>query len=150
MTFLENPNRLHAQLATMIALETDLEEKLNRLIPIASEHAEAGALLTEFQSLPGEHRKALETRLTALADFVPPRVDSRIVFPTEELIEHTCNQVTSVLQLVYTMFNRALIGYSVLHAYATRFLDWLEDEGTSFHLAVQFTKNYTQAIQKIN
>jgi len=48
------------------------------------------------------------------------------------------------------MFNRALIGYSVLQAHATRFLDspWLEDEGTSFHLAVQFTKNYAQAIQQ--
>ncbi len=149
MTVAENPNRLHAQLAAMIVLETVIEEELEHLIAIVSEHAGAGALFTGFQSLPREHRQALVTRLNTIADLVPPKADNVISFPTDVLIAQTYNPVTTALQMVYTMFSRALIGYSVLHAHATRFVDWLEDEGTSYHLASQFTKDYAQAIQQI-
>ena len=150
MTIIENPNRLHAQLVTMIVLEVAIAEKLNQLIPLVSEHVGAGTLLTEFQSLPREHRQALETRLNEIADPVPPIEDIGFNFPTDGLTGQTYNSMSTALQFVYTMFNQALIGYSVLQAHATRFLDspWLEEEGTSFHLAVKFIKNYAQAIQQ--
>lgn len=151
MTIRENPNRLHAQLATMITIEAAIAEKLRELIPIVSEHAEAGTLLRELQSLPSEHRQALETRLHKIADTESQSSDDMIHFPDEGLTEHTCNPATTALQTVYTMFSRALIGYSVLRVHATRFLDssYLEDEGTSMHLAEQFSKDYARAIQQL-
>jgi len=85
MTSVENPNRLHAQLATMIILEAAIEEKLNKLIPLVSEHDGAGTLLTEFQSMPREQRQALETRLNTIADPVPPIEDIGFNFPTDGL-----------------------------------------------------------------
>jgi membrane-associated protease RseP (regulator of RpoE activity) len=50
------------------------------------------------------------------------------------------------------MLNQAVIGYSVLHPLATRFLDspFFADEGTSYHLTRQHTQNYVQAIQQIS
>ncbi len=66
--------------------------------------------------------------------------------------EETDNRASTALQIVYTIFNQALIGYSVLHPLATRFLDspWIADEGTSYHLTRQHTQNYIQAIQQIS
>lgn len=151
MTIPENPNRLHAQLATMINLEIAIEAKLNQLIPLVSEHVGTSTLLTEFLSMTGEHRLALEERLNSIADPKFPIAKYGTNFPTGSPTGPSYNIASTALQIVYTMFHQALIGYSVLEAHGTRFRDspYLEDAGTSFHLAVQFTNNYAQAIQQI-
>ena len=150
MTVPENTNRLHAQLASMIELELSIEKKLKELIPIVSGHEAAINLLSEFQSMPKEHRQALTIRLNKISGQLPPQTYNRCQFPTDEITDQTYNPITTALEIAYTMFNRALIGYSVLHAHATRFLDssLIEAEGTSYHLAFQFTKDYTRAIQQ--
>ena len=145
-------NRLHIQLARMIALEVAIEQKLEELIPEVSDHAGATALLTSFQTLTRAQRQALETRLQSIADTEPLSKEITVAFPTDGLSEDPGNRVSTALQIFYTMFNQAVIGYSVLHPLATRFLDspWIADEGTSYHLTRQHTQNYFQAIQQIS
>lgn len=152
MKVTQNVNRLQTQLAYMIALEVAIEQKLEELIPEVSDHAGATALLTSFQTLTRAQRQALETRHQDIADTADLSEEITVVFPTGGLSEETNNRASTALQTVYTIFNQALIGYSVLHPLATRFLDspFIADEGTSYHLTRQHTQNYIQAIQQIS
>jgi len=152
MTNTQNPNRLQTQLAHMIALEVAIEQRLEELIPEVSVHAGVTALLKGFQTLTKAQRQALETRLQTIADAEPLSKGIQGVLPVDRLSQEADYPVSTVLQIIYTMFNQAVFGYSVLHALSTRFLDsqWIADEGTSYHLTRQHTQNYVQAIQQIS
>ena len=152
MTGTQKPNRLQTELAHMIALEAAIEYKLEELIPEVADHAGATALLTSFHNLSKDQRQALETRLQSIADTAPPPKEDTIVFPVNGVGEEVDYPVSTALQIVYTIFNQAVIGYSVLHPIATRFLDspWIADEGTSYHLTRSHTQNYVKAIQQIS
>jgi hypothetical protein len=144
-------NRLQQQLVHLIALEEAIEQKLEELLPAVSDNAEVTTLLSGFLSLPRDQRKALEMRLLALTDTDPRSEDAATVFVAGGLSDVEEYPVSSALQLAHTMFNQAVIGYSMLVPLGTRFRDspWLADEGTSFHLANQHMGNYTRAIQEI-
>ncbi|OLS19193.1 MAG: hypothetical protein HeimC3_30440 [Candidatus Heimdallarchaeota archaeon LC_3] len=152
MTSIQSSNRLQSQLVYMIALETDIEENLEKLMPKVSGHNEAIALLTGFHTLSNKHRQALETRLHTIADKETPMKNPSTDFHANRLSEKDNFPVSTALQIIYTFFNQAVIGYSVLHPLATRFLDspYIADEGTSYHLTRQHTQNYVQAIQQIS
>ena len=152
MSRTQNPNRLLTQLAHMIALEAAIEQRLEELIPEVSDHAGVTALLTGFQALARTQRQALETRLQTIADAVPLSKGTTVVLPVDRLSQEADYPISTALQIVYTIFNQAVIGYSALHPLATRFLDslFIADEGTSYHLARQHTQNYVQAIQQIS
>ena len=147
----QNPNRLEKQLVHLIALEAAIEQKLEVLIPEVSEHTGATALLTGFLALPGDQQQALETRLYTLSDTAPQMKVLATISVTGGLSEGEEYPVSTALQIVHTMFNQAVIGYSMLTPLGTRFLDspYSADEGTSFHLAKQHMENYTQSIQQI-
>ena len=152
MTSPQNPNRLQTQLAHMIALEAAIEQRLEELIPEVSAHVGVTALLTGFQTLTRAQRQALETRLQIIADGAPLSKGTTVVLPVDRLSQEADYPISTALQIVYTLFNQAVIGYSVLHPLATRFLDspFIADEGTSYHLTRQHTQNYVQAIQQIS
>ena len=152
MTSPQNPNRLQTQLAHMIALEAAIEQRLEELIPEVSAHAGITALLTGFQTLTRAQRQALETRFQIIADGAPLSKGTPVVLPVDRLSQEADYPISTALQIVYTLFNQAVIGYSVLHPLATRFLDspFIADEGTSYHLTRQHTQNYVQAIQQIS
>lgn len=153
MTSLQGANRLHAHLAQMIALETSIEQQLGELILTASAHAEATALLADFQSLSKGHRHALETRLRAITNQPPDATGERaILFATPASSGGDLHPVSTALQIMYTLLHQAVIGYSVLHPLATRYMDspWIANEGTAYHLTRQHTSDYVQAIQQIS
>ncbi|MDH5218687.1 MAG: PDZ domain-containing protein [Gammaproteobacteria bacterium] len=152
MTSTQNHNRLQTQLANIIALEAANEQRLLELIPEVSAHAGATALLTGFQDLARDQRQALETRLKSIQDIAPISNNITVALPVNGLSQRERYPVSTALQIIYTIFNQAVIGYSVLHPLATRFLDspYTADEGTSYHLARQHTENYIHAIQQIS
>ena len=152
MTNTQNPNRLHTQLAYMIALEAAIEQKLEELIPEVAIHAEVKALLTGFQTLSKAQRQALEIRLQTITDAAALSSGTLGILPVDKLSQEADYPVSTALQIIYSIFNQAVFGYSVLHALSTRFMDslWVADEGTSYHLTRQHTQNYVQAIQQIS
>lgn len=152
MTSPQNTNRLHTQLANMIALESAIEQKLEELMHEVSIHANVTALLKGFQTMTRAQRQALETRLQTIADSVPSSQGGTWILPADRLSAETDYPVSTALQIIYTMFNHAVIGYAALHSLSTRFLDspFVADEGTAYHLARQHTQNYVRAIQQIS
>jgi len=109
MTSTQNPNRLQTQLAHMIALEAAIEQRIEELIPEVSDHAEATALLTGFQTLSKDQRQALETRLHTIADNAPQMKDPATGFAANGLSEGRNYPVSTALQIIYTMFNQDVI-----------------------------------------
>lgn len=152
MTRTHQPNLLEKQLIQMIALEAGIVKKIGELIPEVSDHSEATALLASFQTLSRRQQQALETRLHTIASNEPQMKDPVTDFGGSGLSERGNHPISTALQIIYTMVNQAVFGYAVLHALATRFLDsiLIADQGTSYHLARQHTKNYIQAVQKIS
>lgn len=152
MTSSQYPNRLHTQLANMVALESAIEQKLEELMPEVSIHAGVTALLKDFQTMTRVQRQALETRLQTIANAVLVSKGSTWILPVDRLSPESDYPVSTALQIIYTMFNQAVIGYAALHSLSTRFLDspFVADEGTSYHLTRQHTQNYIQAIQQIS
>ena len=151
MTGIQPPDRLQEQLLQMVALEAAIERKAEELIPEVVDHSEATALLKDFKALSREQRQALETRLQVIAGNELQVLDPATDFAGSGLRASGNHPISAALQITYTMLNQAVIGYAVLHPFATRFLDspFIADEGTSFHLARQHTQNYVQAIQQI-
>lgn len=148
---MDDPIRLQKQLAFMIVLETTIEKKLEELIPKISVHTEVTQLLTGFLTTTRGQRLALESRLYTITheSFLP---DGNTKIPAStDLFQEDEYPISTALQIVYTMFQQAVIGYSVLHSLSTRFMDgpYAADEGTSYHLARQHTQNYINAIQRI-
>lgn len=148
---MHNPNRLQIQLANMIAIEAAIEKNLEELIFKVSAHTEATALLTGFLTTTRAQRLALENRLHTIAYGVPLSIGSTGVLALSSLFQEAEYPISSALQIVYTIFQQAVIGYSVLHSLSTRFMDgpYIADEGTSYHLARQHTQNYINSIQQI-
>ena len=136
----------------MIALEAAIEQRLEKLIPEVSNYAEATAFRKGFQTLSKDQRQALEPRLHTIADNAPQMKDPATGFAANGLSEGGNYPVSTALQIIHTIFNLAVMGYSVLHPLSTRFLDsvLIADEGTSYHLSRQHTQNYVQANQQIS
>jgi hypothetical protein len=155
MTSTQDSNRLHTQLAQMIVNETVIEQRLEKLIPAVSDHTEVTALLIGLQSLCKSHRRSLETRLSAISNKAPSdqEAEANPISPIANVLGERGNYpVSTSLQVIYTMLHQAVIGYSVLHPIATRFLDspYSSSEGTAYHLTRQHTFDYVQAIQQIS
>ncbi len=148
----QDPNRLHAQLASMMACEGSIDQTLEELIPEVSIHPGVTALLKGFQTLTKAHWRALEIRLKTIAGAGPVPKGTAGVLPVGTLNHAADFPASAALQMTHAMFNQAVTGYSVLHALSTRFLDspWIADEGTSYHLAREHTQDYVRAIQQIS
>jgi hypothetical protein len=153
MTSSQTLNRLQTQLTQMIALEAGIEQWLEKIIPGVSNHIGTISLLENVKNLSRDHRQALETRLRYLTGN-PSNLESQngASFPANGLSMEGNYPVSASLQAVYTLLNKAIIGYAVLHPLATRFLDsqYVAKEGTSLHLTRQHTEDYVQVIQQIS
>ncbi len=148
---MQDPNRLQIQLVKMIAIEAAIEKNLEELIPKVSIHAETTALLTRFLTTARAQKLTLESRLHTISPAVSFPHRSTKVLVSNSHFQEAGYPISTTLQVVYTMFQQAVIGYSVLHSLSTRFMDGplLADEGTSYHLARQHTQNYINFIQQI-
>ena len=151
MTQTQAPNRLHTQMADVVALEAAIAQALDQLIMESSNHPEVTAMLREFHAMTKGQLYALDTRLQTLADNVPIPDRTAAVRPDGESGDGNTYPVSTALQTAYALFNRALIEYATLQVLAIRFRDgWVVAEaGTAAHLARQHTQNYVHAIQQI-
>ncbi len=151
MNTVDHPNRLQIQLANMIAIETAIEKTLEELVPKVSVHAQATTLLAGFLTTTRAQRQSLESRLQSLTQEVSLSDESTEILRSISLFQEAEYPISTALQIVYTMFQQAVIGYSVLQSYSTRFMDGplIADEGTSYHLARQHTQHYLYSIQQI-
>ena len=148
----QNTNRLQRHLADMISIESVIEKSIEEMLPGASTHAGVTTLLTGLQTLDRTRRAALEIRLQVINGAVPLLNEPSVALSGSESSEDASYPVSEALQTAYTLINQAVIGYAVLHPLATRFKDsiYIADEGTSYHLSREHTKNYIEAIQQVS
>lgn len=148
----EKANRLQSHLLYMIAMENTIDQMLGDLLTKISAHAEVSALFTGFQSVAGNQRQALETRLQSIGGNMPVTNEPLVTLSASGLIEEADHPVSTALQAAYTLLNQAIIGYAVLHPLATRYADSLEiaEEGTSYHLCREHAQYYIEGVQKIS
>jgi PDZ domain len=151
MTQTQVPNRLHKQMADVVALEAAIAQALDQLIMESANHPEVTAMLREFHTMTKGQLYALDTRLQTLADNVPIPDRTAAVCPDGESSDGNTYPVSTALQTAYILFNRVLIEYAALQVLAIRFGDgWVVAEaGTAAHLARQHTQNYVHAMQQI-
>jgi len=147
----QTANRLHKHMADMVALEDAIEQVLARCIPEVADHATVSTLLREFHTMVKGQLYALDARLQTLAHNIPIPESAVTVFSAGGYNDGHEHRVSAILQMVYTIFNQAVIGYATLQPLAHRFREsWVvAADGTAAHLARQHTQNYVHAIQQI-
>ena len=152
MTTTEKANRLHSHIASMIALEKAIDQKLGDLLPEVTSHTEVSALFTKFQLMATEQRRAMESRLQDIGGNDAISNEALSTEIASGFGQGDNYPVSSALQAAYTLFNQAIVGYAVLHPLTTRFADSLviADEGTSYHLCRTHGQNYIEAVQEIS
>jgi hypothetical protein len=138
-------------MADVIGLEAAIEWALDQLIGDSSNHPEVSAMLRGFHTTTKGQLYALDTRLQTLANNVPIPDRTAALCLDGEHGDGANYPVSTALQTVYSLYNRALIEYATLQVIAIRFRDsWaVAEAGTTAHLARQHTQNYAKVIQQI-
>ena len=151
MTQTQALNRLHKQMAAVVALEAAIAQTLDQLSMESAHHPEVTAMLREFHTMTKGQLYTLDTRLQTLADNVPIPDRTAAIRPDGDSGDGNTYPVSTALQIAYTLFNQALIAYAALQVIAIRFRDsWaVAEDGTTAHLARQHTQNYVHAMQQI-
>ncbi len=138
--------RLTDQVASILALENQIEAVLGPMSERPGMHAEASEALKRFAATARVHETTLQGRLAKMGgrpgdsgSFQGPPVEGSGTFLP----------MSSALQRVSALFSRATLGYAILHVMAHRFYDSQED-GNTADLAESHLRDYVKASQEID
>lgn len=139
-------NRLHQQMADLVALEGGIEKTLEQQSKVVVAYPDGVAVIQEFLQLARSHRQALETRLNTVADKIP--VPQRAA----EDFDRNCDYPMSTsLRHAYVSLNEAIVDYTTLRILALRFRDSpVTGEENTADLADQHIRHYVGAVRKIS
>ena len=148
-------SRLVQHVASMVALEGQIESTLAEIVEQGIVHSEADALLKRIHAIAEGHRTALGARLQATRGEISASEDQVNVPALGDLSRATGNRsaisATFALHTVYTMLSHAIFGYTILQAIAHRFRDSkVTGEENTGDVSEQHTRNYAAAAQEIN
>jgi ferritin-like metal-binding protein YciE len=145
----KNQKTIADYVGDMIALESHIEEALDRQLEMSDQHPEAGAAVQRFHDMVKANRDALkahqeQTGTTAGNPIIA--VGSTVLGVAAGLIDKIRTEgVSKALRDDYTAFNHACIGYTMLHATALA----LGDDATAT-LAARGLRGHASAVQEIN
>lgn len=148
-------NRLQQHLASLVALESQLEADLDETLEHEIEHAQAAAALTRLHATVKGQHTALEARLKTIAsdDQDSPSLSADpLVRATENMSgAGDAYQVSAGLHTIFTLVNQAIFGYAILQALTHRYRDSKVAEGpNTADISAQHTRSYTAAAQDLN
>ena len=144
-----NRDTVKKYVGDMIALESHIEEALDRQVSLVKDHPKASAAVRQFhntvktqrdtlkahlKSMGGEEGAPLKTAVASLLGVAAGMVDR--VRP---------EAVSKALRDDYTAFNHATMGYAMLHATAL-----MLGEQSTADLAERHLRSYASAIEGIN
>lgn len=133
----------------MVALESHIEEALDRQLKLADQHPTAGAAIQRYHDMVKQNRDALRAHQEAVGKTGGSpikEVGSTVLGVAAGLIDKIRTEgVSKALRDDYTAFNHASIGYTMLHATALA----LGDQQTA-DLAARGLHGHAKAIQEIN
>ena len=145
----KNQKTIADYVGDMIALESHIEEALDRQLDLSEQHPEAGAAVRRFHDMVKANRDALkahqeQTGSTAGNPIIA--AGSTVLGVAAGLIDKIRTEgVSKALRDDYTAFNHACIGYTMLHVTALA----LGDQATA-NLAARGLRGHATAVQEIN
>ena len=139
-------NRLHEQLAHMVALEDNIERLFARQLTKVGNHRDVADVIEGFRKIANRQKIALNERLNMIGDGIT--IPSLSTTDTTNCDEHVSS---SALQTAYVYLNEAIIGYATLSIIAKRFRDSaIIGDGNTTDIADQHTRNYVAAVRSIS
>jgi ferritin-like metal-binding protein YciE len=133
----------------MVALESHIEEALDRQLKLADDHPQAGAAVQRFHDMVKQNRDALRSYQDSVgktAGSPLKEVGATVLGVAAGLIDKIRTEgVSKSLRDDYTAFNHACIGYTMLHATALA----VGDQQTA-DLAARGLRGHASAVQEIN
>jgi hypothetical protein len=155
MTMSSGPSRNELQqlLGDMVTVERHMERLLERQLLEVAANRNVAEAVGRFHQMVRSQREALEQRLESIEgkeSSFPTRIaPAPYAVAQEAHHEGSAQAVSRALHTLYTAFNHAALGYTMLHAVATRFFD-SQAEGNTADLAEAHLRGYAAAAQEIN
>ena len=140
MTMSSGPSRNELQqlMGDMVTVERHMERLLERQLPEVAANRNVAEAVGRFHQMVRSQREALEQRLESIEgkeSSFPTRIAPAPYAVAQEVYhEGSAQAVSTALHTLYTAFNHAALGYTMLHAVATRFFD-SQAEGNTADLA---------------
>lgn len=146
-------NELQQLLGDMVTVERQMERLLERQLHEVAAHPKVAEAVGRFHQMVRSQRGALEARLESIEGKESSSL-TRIApapYPAAAEVQHegSAQAVSRALHTLYTAFNHAALGYTMLHAVAHRFFD-SQAEGNTADLAEAHLRGYAAAAQEIN
>ena len=145
----KNQKTIADYVGDMIALESHIEEALDRQLKMSQEFPQAGAAVQRFHDMVKANRDALKAHQQQVGSTAGNPIiaaGSTVLGMAAGLIDKIRTEgVSKALRDDYTAFNHAAIGYTMLHATALA----LGDQATA-SLAARGLRGHASAVQEIN
>jgi ferritin-like metal-binding protein YciE len=145
----KNQKTIADYVGDMVALESHIEEALDRQLPMAKDHPTAGPAVQRFHDMVKSNRDSLkqyQDQIGSTGGNPVKAVGASVLGKAAGLIDKIRTEgVSKSLRDDYTAFNHAAIGYTMLHATALALGDT-----RSADLAAKGLRGYASAIQEIN
>jgi ferritin-like metal-binding protein YciE len=144
-----NQKALADYVGDMVALESHIEEALDRQLDLSMKHPEAGAAIQQFHDMVKASRDTLRAHQEQVGSTVGNPIaeaGSAVLGIAAGLIDKVRSEkVSKALRDDYTAFNLAAVSYTMLETTARA----LGDQTTA-KLAESGLRGYASAVQKIN
>jgi len=145
----KNLNTVQQYVGDMIALETHIEEAIDRQLDEVKDNAPAAAAVKQFHTMVKGHRDGLKAHLKAIGGSESSPVKNAVAGffgAAAGMIDKVRTEtVSKLLRDDYTAFNHAAIGYVMLHTTAHALT-----QPSTADIAARYLREYAQAVQKIN
>jgi hypothetical protein len=136
-------------LGDMVALESHIEEAMDRQLTLTKDSSTAGPAVKRFHDMVKGNRDALKARqaeIGSTAGNPVVKVGSTILGKAAGLIDKVRTEsISKALRDDYTAFNLAAIGHTMMHTTATALGD-----STTAKLAEKCLTGHAAAVQEIN
>jgi len=145
----KNQKTIADYVGDMVALESHIEEALDRQLDLAKDHPQAGAAVQRFHDMVKSNRDSLKQYQETVGSTAGNPIvaaGATVLGVAAGLIDKIrAEGVSKSLRDDYTAFNHACIGYTMLHTTALA----LGDQRTA-DLAARGLRGHASAVQEIN
>jgi len=144
----KNLNTIQQYVGDMIALESHIEEAMDRQLDLTKDHQRAHDAVNHFHSFIKNHRDSLKEHLKSIGGSESSPVKTAIAglfgVAAGMIDKVRTEAISKALRDDYTAFNHAAIGYGMLYTTAKL----LGDDATA-HVAQSYLRDYASAVKML-
>lgn len=145
----KNLNTVQQYVGDMVAVETHIEEALDRQLDEVKDYAPANSAVNRFHVMVRDHRDNLKEHLKSIGGSESSPIKAAVsgVFGAAAgMIDKVRTEaVSKSLRDDYAAFNLAAIGYAMLHTTAHAL-----GQSSTADVAAKYLRDYAAAVQEIN